>query len=388
MRILYHHRTLADGAEGIHIAEMVEALRSLGHDVRVKGYPPAPERQQPPGLAHEIRHRVPHAAVEAGALLYNAWEYLQACREIARFQPDLIYTRHARYHLATVAAARRRRVPTVLEVNAAYSLKPYLDFEPLRFRWAAEAMERRAFEWASLVVVVSTPLGRQVKALARREALVIPNGANPASFDARRVDSARVRARYGLGPALVVGWTGMLRRWHGLDLLMSALTALPDARLLIVGEGPERPAIERRAAESGILDRLVMTGRVKHSEMPDYLAAMDVAVMSGDRTGVASPMKLLEYMAMSRAVVAPRLDNVVDVIQDEQDGLLFEPGQLPSLTETLVRLAGDVDLRRRLGERARKKIENTLNWQSNAARILASAPSIIATDHVRRSPGR
>jgi glycosyltransferase involved in cell wall biosynthesis len=101
---------------------------------------------------------------------------------------------------------------------------------------------------------------------------------------------------------------------------------------------------------------------------------MDVAVVAHDRTGVASPMKLLEYMAMAKPVVAPRLDNVRDIVEHDRTGLLFTPGDVDALAGALQRLAADPALRARLGRSARESIETTRNWRRNAEQVLELLP--------------
>ena len=110
----------------------------------------------------------------------------------------------------------------------------------------------------------------------------------------------------------------------------------------------------------------MFTGRVSHADVMRYIGAVDIAVSSADRTGIASPMKLLEYMAMERATVAPRSPNIEDLIDDKVDGLLFEPDNEEALAAALRRLAGDDELRLRLGQQARLKITRFRNWQRNA----------------------
>ena len=104
----------------------------------------------------------------------------------------------------------------------------------------------------------------------------------------RLLDGQEVRAAFGITGRFVVGWVGILREWHGLELLLEAISRVPDATALIVGDGPARHLVERRAELLGIGDRLVITGRVSHADMPGYIAAMDVAVVPAERTGVAS----------------------------------------------------------------------------------------------------
>ncbi len=161
MKILYHHRTLADGAEGIHIHSMVEAFRALGHEVRVHGLAGAPGATGW-SLARTVRHRLPGVALELATTAANLPEYVQVKREIARFRPDLVYKRHGRFDVAALQAARRAGVPSVLEVNSLFSAGAYHTFEPLALRRLASRLERRALGLATVVIAVSSPLARQI----------------------------------------------------------------------------------------------------------------------------------------------------------------------------------------------------------------------------------
>lgn len=370
MRILYHHRTLADGAEGIHIAEMVRAFESLGHEVQVLGLAAASKGEARRDWIARVRAAVPALVFEAASMASNAVEYFEVRRALRSFRPAFVYKRHARNDVAALVAARRAGVPAVLEVNCLFTGPGYREFEPPAFESIAARLERRALQLATVRLAVSTPLARLIEETAAVSATVLPNGADPARFDPASARPDVVRARYGLGEMFVVGWTGVLRDWHGLEQLLDAVAHLAGARLLIVGDGPARTAVEARASALGLSDRVAITGRVPHSQVADHVAAMDVAVVAHDRTGVASPMKLLEYMAMARAVVAPRLDNVRDLVEHEATGLLFEPGDAGALTEALERLAADPALRQRLGQNARASVETERNWRRNAERVL------------------
>jgi glycosyltransferase involved in cell wall biosynthesis len=370
MRILYHHRTLADGAEGVHIAEMIAAFRGLGHEVQVRGLAEGGEKAGR-RVAQWVKRELPAAAFEAASVVSNAVDYADVRRAIRRTRPDFLYVRHARHSIGALEAAHHAGVPAVLEVNCLFAGPSYLQFEPMVLTWIASRIERRALGLAQVVLAVSSPLARAITDASTVEPVVLPNGADPERFDPACADPARVRARFGLGHGLIVGWSGVMRDWHGLDLLLDALASVPDVRLLLVGDGPARNAIERRAAALGLRARLVLTGRVSHAEMPDYLAAMDVAVVASDRTGVASPMKLLEYMSMERAVVAPRLENVRDLITEARDGLLFTPGDAADLARAIRLVASDAEMRGRLGAQARRTVLNVRNWRRNAEQVLA-----------------
>lgn len=372
MRILYHHRTLADGAEGVHINAMVAAFRKLGHEVRVRGFGGPMAAPAERGTAARLRRVLPKPAFELAAFALNAPEYLRVRREIRAFGADLLYARHARFDSAALAAAHACGVPAILEVNALFSQGAYHACEPLAFRRCGRLVETKALSLATLVLAVSTPLAEQALALTKAATVIVmPNGADHEHFDIRLADGAAVRARHDLNDRVVVGWSGIVRAWHGLELLLQAIAPTPETHLLIVGDGPARQDVQARADSLGLHQRLTITGRVPHAAMRDYLAAMDVCVVAGEQTGVASPMKLLEYMAMSRPVVAPALPNIQDVVADGVNGLVFPPGDAAGLTSVLQRLVGEPALRQRLGAAARQTVEASRNWQAIASQALA-----------------
>ena len=372
MRILYHHRTLADGAEGVHIAAMVEAFRSLGHEVVIAHAPGEAISHRRRRVVEAVRSAVPRGAFELASIAYNAIDYVRLRREVQRVKPDFLYVRHSRFDMAALDVAASLGVPSVLEVNALFSTLRYSQHDPIALPGLARSIEKRALRRAGVVIAVSSPLAQDVHALSGTEALVLPNGADPGKFDRRLADGSAIRARFELDFPLVAGWTGIIRSWHGLELLLDAVAAVPDAALLIVGDGPGRAELETRARAMGLDARLRITGRVDHAQIVHYIGAMDVAIVADERTGVASPMKLLEYMAMGRPVIVPRQPNLQDLIEDEVDGLMFEPGSASELGARLGRLASDPALRMRLGRKAREKIERERNWRAIAAEVLAA----------------
>ena len=372
MRILYHHRTLGDGAEGIHIEAMVRAFRHLAHDVRVLGL--AADDAPPARRAWiaRTRDRLPKVAFEAASVATNVVDYIQTSRAIRDFRPDFLYKRHARNDVGAASAARHAGVPVVLEVNCLFTGQGYREFEPMTLEPVTAALERRALRGATVRLAVSTPLARQIERLAGVEAIIMPNGADPDRFDPARTSPEAVRARYGMGTSFVVGWTGVVREWHGLELLLEAVAPMPDARLLLVGDGPARAEIEKKARTLALGERVVITGRVPHSEVPSHIVAMDVAVVASDRTGVASPMKLIEYMAMGRAIAAPALPNIRDVVTHGEDGLLFAPDSAAALGEVLRQLGAEPALRHRLGQSARRAVLERRNWRAIAGQVVAA----------------
>ncbi len=377
MRILYHHRTLGDGAEGIHIREMIEAFRGLGHEVRVVSL--IGEQTNRPTTRkkrwHAVSRLLPGGLYELAELGYNVVggrRIEQAARE---FQPDFIYDRYNSYNTAALRAGAACDVPVMLEVNApvAFERTAYENLQ-LRFPSLARRYERHICNAADHVLVVSTPLKRHLVeqlGVDPGHITVLPNGANPDSFRTD-VDGSEVRARHGLDSAVVVGFVGILRPWHGVDLLIEAVARLrdkhPALRLLIVGDGPIEADLKRLALQRGLADAAAFTGRIAHADIPSHVAAMDVAV-SPRATFYASPMKVLEYMALAKPTVAPAMDNLRDLIADGEDGLLFEPESVDSLAMQLDMLIGNAELRSRIGAAARRRIETERNWTAIARQV-------------------
>ena len=368
MNILYHHRTLLDGAEGVHIAEMIRAFEMLGHTVT--SFSAGSVAGRPGPLARAIKRSLPQSLFECAAVVHSTIGRRQACELLRRLQPAFVYKRHALNDTGVLEAARENGTPSVLEVNTLYSSTALQKFEPLKFRKLARKLETRALMTADIVVTVSSPLRDLVHEIAPRAApLVIPNAANPWDFSPS-VDGTRVQERYGLSPDhLIIGWSGIVRSWHGLDLMLRALAVRTAFALLVIGDGPDLPRIKESAMTLGLGDRVRFTGRVSRSQIAEHLAAIDVGVVADDQTGYASPMKLVEYMAMGKPVVAPNLANIRDLVTHGHDGLLFAPGDAASLIACLDQLT-HADLRTRLGRTGRARVVAERNWVTNARAVL------------------
>jgi glycosyltransferase involved in cell wall biosynthesis len=231
------------------------------------------------------------------------------------------------------------------------------------------------------------------RGIAPERIIVMPNAADPERFRAD-VSGAAVRERLGLRDARVVGFSGAFYPWHGVALILDALPRLlervPNAALLLIGEGPERATLEARAKREGLGDRIRFCGWVTHDELPAHLAAFDVAVMP-DSNEYGSPMKIYEYMAMGKPVVAPRLGPLADGIVDGTTGLLFARGNVGALGDALARLlAIDAD-RAAMGRAAAEHVRRNHTWDRNASRALerlaAARPGVPGAGGVQGAPG-
>jgi len=380
VRILYHHRTRAGDAQGIHIHEIVRAFRELGHDVEVAAL--ADERNDQPGGKKQRRpadrfRAAPAWAYELMSLAYNLYGYRMLRRATKARRPDLLYERYSLNTFCGVWAARRLGVPLILEVNAPLAYEQDA-LGKLAFRRLARFSERWICSNSTRTIVVTGVMRDLLveEGVPRERIVVVTNGVDPAKFHPG-VQGRQVVARHGLEGKLVLGFVGWFRPWHGLEMLLQAFhdARLADlgARLLLVGDGPARPDLDRFIARNGLGDDIVFTGPVPHEDIPAHIAAMDVAVQPS-APEYACPMKIIEYMAMAKCVVAPDQPNIREIVEDGKNGLLFEAGNAAELKSTLLRALRESEVRQSMGRNAFETvISRRFLWKDNAERALTLA---------------
>jgi len=166
-----------------------------------------------------------------------------------------------------------------------------------------------------------------------------------------------LRTLLGIGPdRFVVGWIGRMTAVKRTDDVLLAFRRLRqlgvDACLCMVGDGPDRDAVERRAFELGVVRDTLFLGY--QEDVAPFYSAFDAVVLPSANEG--TPVSAIEALASGRPVVATRVGGVPDVIRDGVDGFLVEPGDVDSLAERLARLARDPELRARMGEQSRAHV--------------------------------
>jgi glycosyltransferase involved in cell wall biosynthesis len=390
MRVLYHHRTASRDGQAVHIDEMIAALREAGHEVMVvaPGGAEAQAGAQPgamgsaSGFVDTLKRALPQALYELLEFGYSLVAYGKLIRAARQFQPDIIYERYNLFLLAGVMAARRLNKPLLLEVNAPLfeeRMKHSGGLSLVRLaRWAEGHVWRRA----SAVLPVTQVLAGHVTArgVPAERIVVVPNGINEAHFDTAP-SPEQAKQQLGLSGRLVLGFTGFVRDWHGVDRViawMAQSDAPVNTQLLVVGDGPVRAELEAQAQRLGLGERVRFTGVVHRDQVPAYVAAFDVALQPAV-TAYASPLKLMEYLVMGKAVVAPDTPNIREILQHDQNALLFTDSTPGALQAALARVCQDTTLRQRLAVEARATIGRLgLTWRANAERAVALGTRLAA----------
>ncbi|MEZ5181015.1 MAG: glycosyltransferase [Acidimicrobiales bacterium] len=283
------------------------------------------------------------------------------------------WQRHELFHTAGLDLADRLGVPSVLfaPATAIWESERWGVRRPGWGRAAERWGEAPALRRADLVAAGSDAVAEQVVRLgaAPERVLVVPTGVDLDLFPPA-LDGRAARARLGLADRFVVGWAGSFRRFHALDLAVDAVARVPGAVLLLVGDGPERPAVEARARAAGV--EVVATGTVSHEDLPELLAAFDVALLQSPAAGTFhySPLKVAEYLAAGRAVVAPDVAPLRRRLVADEEVVLVPPGDVRALADALARLRDDPARRAALGA-AGRAAERDGSWDHQVERVVA-----------------
>lgn len=278
---------------------------------------------------------------------------LAAARE---FGPDVIYERCTSYGLGAMIGAR-------LDVPV---LGMVLD---TRFSWLSLLRARR---------LVATRLDL-VPARVRGKATKVDWGANPTRFDAT-ISGAPARARLGLDDAWVVGYAGTFRDWHGLDTLVPVARRLAhtNVKFLLIGDGPERAQVERLAANQGVSDRFVITGKVPYDDVPPLLAAADacVAPFMPDRHGpskrdgfILDPLKVFEYLSLGKPSLTIDAPNIRALFEDREHLRMVTPGDDDAMARVLQEWMADAAAATDMATRGREHVLANYTWTAHARQL-------------------
>jgi glycosyltransferase involved in cell wall biosynthesis len=366
------------GSKGcsIHVQEVLRALAGRGAEVEL--FATNCTGEKPAGLDKVRLHPLPPspkgdlASREQKCLLAN--EPLRGTLE--REGPfSLIYERHSLWSFAAMEYARASGTPGLLEVNAPL-VDEQAEHRGLVDRAGAERATERALTAATALVAVSDEVGEYLGNFpaAQGKVHIVPNGVNPERFPPDLKPS--LPAPPG---TFTVGFAGSMKPWHGLGTLLEAFARLheanPQSRLLLVGDGAGREPLAAQASSRGLGAAIHFTGAVAPGDVPGLLASMDVGVAPypNGANFYFSPLKVYEYMAAARPVVASRVGQLEKLIEPDVTGLLVPPGDVAALAAGLERIRREPELGSRMGQAARTQVLRNHTWDGAVRRILELA---------------
>jgi glycosyltransferase involved in cell wall biosynthesis len=381
VKILYHHRTAAADGQYVHIRELTDAMDALGHDVVFVGPGRSRRRTLDAGdtATRNPPSRLARAARELLELAYTIPAFLRLWRSYLRTRPDVLYERSNLFFLSGLWLKRLTGVPYLLEVNAPLA-QERTQHGTLFWQRLARRTEEAVWRGADHCFPVTNVLADHLRAAGVPDdrITVVQNGVGDA-FLSELVENGPVG---GIEGRVVLGFTGFIRDWHGLDRVVDLIGEQGESmnlHFVVVGDGPARVALEQQARDQGVSERVTFTGVVQRDEIPAHVAQFDIALQP-DVVAYASPLKLFEYMALGKAIVAPDTPNIGEVLSHNRNARLFPPGDEDAFCVQVEQLSMDAPLRRRLGSAARQTIiDDDYSWRGNAARVVAVAQRLISS---------
>lgn len=383
MLALYIRATLGNAAEGgmrTHIAGFSSGAIALGH--RLEFIESGSRRRDDLSISIE-----PSGAFGATKALFELWNNLVftakslAAERAPSEEVDFIYQRYSRFNWTGATLSMMTGLPLALEFNGS-EVWVSRQWDPVGQLWLLKRFERLNLRAADLIFVVSEVERRNlIHAGVRPEKIVVnANGVNTDRFRPECGGSA-VRSELSMREKTVVGFVGTFGPWHGAPVLAESTRLVRSnthCHFLFVGDGDQRPQTESIVNASGV--SATFTGRMSHEDVPAYMDACDILVSPHVRATdgsefFGSPTKVFEYLSMAKPVIASRLGQIADVIRDDQNGLLVEPGNPSALARAIERLAMDETLRARLGAAARQTVTGQYTWRQNAARVFEAMRS-------------
>jgi len=306
-----------------------------------------------------------------------------AARLTQRLAPSVLHAA-SNYANAVIALALRDAtgLPVVYEVRGFWEdtwLSRHVTSADLKLsdRYVrTRALETHCMTEANLVVTLGEAMRDEIiaRGVPAENVLIVPNGVSEEFLRPLPDDGGRLRASLGIQPdEHVVGLVSSLVAHEGLGTLLEAVRILNDrgvpVRALIVGDGPERTALQRQAAELGL--NAVFTGRVPSARVRDYHAVLDVFVVprTPDRVcQLVTPLKPVEAMASGLPVLVSGVKALGEIIRDGETGLVFPPQDAGALADQLQQLLTSPGLRTKIGSAAREWVARDRTWAHNAIR--------------------
>lgn len=341
------------GGVQTHVLELGERLRARGHEVLALG--PARGRRGEPwvravGRPVDLTYNRSNVPIDP-----RPWSVRAVARELAAFGPDVVHVHEPFAPSTGLWALLAARAPLVATFHSGA--------EPARLYDAIGPLLRRLARRLAARVAVSEAAARVARRRLGGTYEVIPNG-----VDVERFASAEPLE---LGPGRKLLFVGRLDARKGFRLAVAAFERLagdrPDLRLVVVGEGPERAALDR--LPRALRERVVLLGALPNRDLPPIHAACDAFVapnVGGESFGIV----LVEAMAAGLPVVASAISGFDEVVRDGVDGILVPPGEVGALARALGRVLDEPALAERL-RRAGRERARAFSWDVVLPRLEA-----------------
>lgn len=300
---------------------------------------------------------------------------------VKRLRPDILHPHSPVLNaIPAIRAGRKIGLPVVYEMRASWE-DAAVDHGTtvegsLRYK-ISRTLETWALRRADAVTTICEGLRKEIVSrggISPEKVTVIPNAVDVDSFAYEPAAEPALRTALGLDGCVVLGFAGSFYGYEGLDLLLDAAKQLlpkhPDLKILLVGGGPQDAALREQAKRLELVDRVVFTGRVPHSEVQRYYGQIDLLCYprkSMRLTDLVTPLKPLEAMAQGKLLLASDVGGHRELIRDGETGALFRAGDAGALASAISRTLANRENWEKMRQAGRNFVENERTWTRSAA---------------------
>jgi len=372
------------GGAVAHSAGVISAMKTIFRDVEVYTTDFLPERLMD-GTVTKISLSGFRDYYHEAKLYLNMSAYKEITNRHGNQKPLFVYQRYSLYDYIGARVSEKYNIPFVLEWNGSEIwISKNWDDARFQYRDIAEKIERLNLEKADLITCVSKELKTRLisRGVPGDKILVNFNGVDVEKFSPS-VNGGGIRKKYGIENRIVIGFCGSFAKFHGAEILAEAFGNIlchhenykNKITLMMIGEGNTLANVKRILKRNKAADHAVCAGSVPADAVSGYLAACDILVAShipndDGSEFFGSPTKLFEYMAMGKAIAASELNQIGEILHDNKNALLFQPGDIDEMERTIVSLIEDERLRIRLGKQACDDARMYHTWDMHVDRII------------------
>jgi len=290
----------------------------------------------------------------------------------------MVWQRHDLFSGPGRKLADKYKVPLITSVEAlsVWEAEKWGVKRPIWGKWLESNFEAKALKESDLVCCVSSELKVKVLSLGVNPSKVIvtPNRVDSSLFHPS-VRGIEISEKYNLSGKKVIGWIGSFRDFHGIDHIVEAFNLIekkfPDVILMLIGDGNQMEEIKNLIHSENLNNRVVLTGKQKFTDIPQFVSNFDIAIVSArsSKGFHYSPLKLREYKATGKAVIAPRAGELPKLFIDGEDLLLYDTGNIENLAKNMEELLTNNSLRTKLEENSIKWFEREGAWIHELKRV-------------------
>lgn len=374
MRIVHVITRLIVGGAQENTILSCEGLRARGHDVTLISGPTV----GPEGSLVERARRGGYEFVEIPELIraVNPWHDWRALRRLVREfrarKPDVVHTHSSKAGIIARRAAYVAGVPRIIHTIHGMSFNRT---QPWAVRRLYAWLERRAARYSHAILTVADAMIEQSVAAGvcpREKMHTVYSGMEVERFDPANHSRTATRAAWGVADdEIVVGTVARLFRKKGYEQLIpvmaEAVKANPRLRFVWIGDGAQRPDYEAELERLGLRERTILTGLVPPAQIPELLAGCDILAHTSQWEGL--PRAVVQALLMRVPAVAFAIDGTPEVVLPDKTGYLASLNDLSAFVSALTRLAGDAELRERMGAAGRALCVERFEWRRMAGEI-------------------